>query len=41
MDKRPDYPRGVILTPEIIRRIREDQAHWDKNHPEEKENESN
>lgn len=38
MNKRPEYPRGVILTPEIIRRIRSDQEIWDKNHPEENKN---
>lgn len=36
-DKRPDYPKGCILTPNIIARIRSDQEVWDRNHPEEKE----
>ena len=36
-NNRPEFPRGVILTPEIISRIRSDQEHWDRNHPEEKE----
>jgi hypothetical protein len=38
-DKRPDYPKGCILTPEIIRRIRSDQEVWDRNHPEENKDE--
>ena len=36
-DKRPDYPRGIILTREIIQRIRSDQEIWDKEHENETE----
>ena len=31
-DKRSDYPRGVIMTPEIIQRIRSKQEAWDREH---------
>lgn len=34
-DRRPDYPRGCILTPEIISRIRSDQEAWDREHADE------
>ena len=37
-DRRPEFPR-CIMTPQIIARIRSDQEAWDRNHPEEKEDE--
>lgn len=39
-DKRPDYP-NCVMTPEVIRGVKERQDAWDREHPEEEEEENN
>jgi len=36
-NKRPEYPVGVVMTREIIQRIRSDQEAWDRQHNEKKD----
>jgi len=36
-DKRPEYPTGIVMTREIIQRIRSDQEAWDRQHKKDKE----
>jgi len=36
-DKRPEFPTGIILTSEMIHRIKSDQEYWDRKHGYKKE----